>query len=162
MVLKKGRFGTFYACSGYPDCKTTKQIGGEQKKPDVPLEELCPVCGKHLVVKHRAIRRIRRLQRLSRPASTSSKRPSACPCPKCAKGELVERRSKRGKTFYGCSLYPECDFVEWAKPMNEKCPQCGNPYLVEKFLKSGHLAQCPNKECKYKKELEPVESSGLG
>ena len=55
--------------------------------------------------------------------------------------------------------YTECDFVAWAKPIAEKCPDCGSPYLVEKNLKSGHFAQCPNKECKYKRELEPVPAS---
>ena len=65
MVLKKGRFGQFYACSGYPDCKTTKQIGGEQKKSDVPLEEKCPQCGNNLVLKTWPLRRIHGLQQLS-------------------------------------------------------------------------------------------------
>jgi DNA topoisomerase I len=157
MVLKKGRFGTFYACSGYPDCKTTKRIGGEQKKPDVALEEVCPVCGKNLVMKSGRFGEF--VACSGYPTCKYVKQKTiGVACPKCAKGELVERRSKRGKTFYGCNQYPECDFVEWAKPMNEKCPQCGSAYLVEKFLKSGHLAQCPNKECKFKKELEPVES----
>ena len=79
------------------------------------------------------------------------------PCPKCGTGELAERRSKRGKTFYGCNRYPECDFVAWSKPIAEHCPNCESTYLLEKFLKSGHFAECPNKECKYRKELEPVE-----
>ena len=64
MVLKKGRFGTFFACTGYPDCKTTKQIGGTQKKPDVPLDEKCPQCGNHLVLKYRPLRRVHRVQQL--------------------------------------------------------------------------------------------------
>ena len=76
-------------------------------------------------------------------------------CPNCTEGQITERRSKRGKTFYGCDQYPKCDFVAWAKPINEKCPECSSPYLVEKYLKSGNFAQCPNKECKYKRELAP-------
>jgi DNA topoisomerase-1 len=59
------------------------------------------------------------------------------PCPNCSEGEVVERRSKRGKTFYGCNRYPECDFVAWGKPMQEKCPECGSSYLIEKWLKAG-------------------------
>jgi DNA topoisomerase-1 len=66
---------------------------------------------------------------------------------------VVERRSKRGKTFYGCNRYPDCDFVAWGKPVPEKCPDCGSGYLIEKFLKSGAFAQCPNGECKFKKPL---------
>ena len=75
-------------------------------------------------------------------------------CPNCSQGEVVERRSKRGKTFYGCSRYPDCDFVAWGKPMNEKCPDCGSPYLIEKWLKAGPVAQCPNAECKHKHPIE--------
>ena len=77
-------------------------------------------------------------------------------CPSCSDGEVVERRSKRGKTFFGCNKYPECDFVAWGKPIPEKCPSCESPYLIEKYLKSGAWAQCPNKECKFKHELEPA------
>ena len=65
-------------------------------------------------------------------------------------GEIVERRSKRGKTFYGCNRYPDCDFVAWGKPLQEKCPECGSSYMIEKWLKAGPVAQCPNAECKYK------------
>ena len=75
-------------------------------------------------------------------------------CPNCSEGEVVERRSKRGKTFYGCNRYPECDFVAWGKPLNEKCPECGSSYLIEKWLKAGPVAQCPNAECKHKHPIE--------
>jgi DNA topoisomerase I len=155
MVLKKGRFGQFYACSGYPDCKTTKQLGGQQKKADVPLEETCPNCGKNLV------------QRFGRfgefvacsgyPKCKYTKQPTiGVKCPKCSEGEIVERNSRRGK-FYGCNRYPECDFTTWGKPLPEQCPQCGNPYVVEKWLKAGPVAQCPNPECKYKRDLPKPE-----
>ena len=81
-------------------------------------------------------------------------------CPNCSEGEVVERRSKRGKTFYGCNRYPDCDFVAWGKPLPEKCPECGGGYLIEKFLKSGPVAQCPNDECKFKKPLEVPGRNG--
>jgi len=156
MVLKKGRFGQFYACSGYPDCKTTKQLGAkEQKKADVPLDETCPTCGKNLV------------QRFGRfgefvacsgyPKCKYTKQPTiGMKCPKCSEGDIVERNSRRGK-FYGCNRYPECDFTSWGNPIPEQCPQCSNPYLVEKWLKAGPVAQCPNPECKYKRELPKPE-----
>ena len=70
-------------------------------------------------------------------------------CPECTEGEVVERRWKRG-TFYGCNRWPECNFVAWGKPIDEKCSQCGNPYMIEKWLKAGPVWQCPNPECKYK------------
>jgi DNA topoisomerase-1 len=155
MVLKKGRFGTFFACSGYPDCKTTKQIGGAQKKPDVLLEEKCPECGHQLAIKTGRFGEFTACSNYPKCKYVVQKTTGVA-CPKCAKGELAERRSKRGKTFYGCNRYPECDFVAWSKPIAEPCPDCGSTYLLEKFLKSGHFAECPNKECKYRKELEPV------
>jgi DNA topoisomerase-1 len=158
MVLKKGRFGQFFACSGYPDCKTTKRIGGEQKKPDVPLEEKCPNCGSNLVIKTGRFGEFTACSNY--PECKYVKHKSiGVPCPNCNEGEIVERRSKRGKTFYGCSRYPECDFVAWGKPLPEKCPECGSPYLIEKWLKNGPVAQCPNPECKHKHSIaQPVAS----
>jgi DNA topoisomerase-1 len=155
MVLKKGRFGQFFACSGYPDCKTTKQIGGAQKKADVPLEETCPQCGNNLVLKHGRFGEFTACSNY--PACKYVKhKTTGVRCPTCGQGDIIERRSKRGKVFYGCSRYPQCDFVAWSKPIAETCPQCGSPYLLEKWLKSGAVAQCPNAECKYKRELAPV------
>ncbi len=156
MVLKKGRFGQFYACSGYPDCKTTKQIGGEQKKADVPLDEKCPQCGNNLVLKHGRFGEFTACS--TYPACKYVKQKTiGVKCPNCSEGEVVERRSKRGKTFYGCNRYPDCDFVAWGKPLDERCPDCGSPYLIEKWLKAGPVAQCPNAECKHKHPLERVE-----
>jgi len=158
MVLKKGRFGQFYACSGYPDCKTTKQIGGEQKKSDVPLDEQCPQCSNNLVLKHGRFGEFTACSNYPKCKFVKQKT-IGVPCPNCTEGEVVERRSKRGKTFYGCSRYPDCDFVAWGKPMPEKCPDCGSSYLIEKWLKAGPVAQCPNGECKYKRELPKVEAT---
>ncbi len=158
MVLKKGRFGQFFACSGYPDCKTTKQIGGEQKKADVPLDENCPQCGNKLVMKHGRFGEFTACSNY--PACKYVKQKTiGVACPNCSEGQVVERRSKRGKTFYGCNRYPDCDFVAWGKPLPEKCPECGSSYLVEKYLKAGPTAQCPNAECKYKRALEPVPAT---
>ncbi len=154
MVLKKGRFGQFFACSGYPECKTTKQIGGEQRK-DVPLEEKCPQCGNHLVQKFGRYGEF--VACSNYPTCKYVKQKTiGVPCPNCSEGQIVERRSKRGRTFYGCNRYPECDFVAWGKPIPEKCPECGSSYLIEKYLKSGPVAQCPNPECKYKHPLASV------
>ena len=152
MVLKKGRFGQFYACSGYPDCKTTKQIGGEQRK-DIPLEEKCPQCGSNLVQKFGRYGEFVACSNYPNCKYVKQKT-IGVPCPNCSEGEIVERRSKRGRTFYGCNRYPDCDFVAWGKPIPEKCPECGSSYLIEKYLKAGPVAQCPNGECKYKHPLE--------
>jgi DNA topoisomerase I len=160
MVLKKGRFGQFLACSGYPDCKTTKQLGEAQKPQDVPLDEDCPQCGGKLVKKFGRYGEFVACGNYPKCKFVKQKTVGV-KCPNCSEGEVVERRSKRGKTFFGCSRYPECDFVAWGKPIPEKCPDCGGSYLIEKFLKAGPVAQCPNNECKFKKPIEvtaPVEA----
>jgi DNA topoisomerase-1 len=157
MVLKKGRFGTFFACTGYPDCKTTKPIGGTQKKPDVQLDEKCPVCGSNMVLKTGRFGEFTACGNY--PTCKHVKQKTiGMKCPECSEGEVVERRSKRGKTFYGCNRWPDCNFVTWGKPVQEKCPECGGPYMVEKWLKAGPVLQCPNADCKHKQPmLVPVE-----
>jgi DNA topoisomerase-1 len=160
MVLKKGRFGTFYACSGYPDCKTTKQIGGAQKKPDVLLEEKCPDCGHALALKTGRFGEFTACSNYPTCKYVRQKTTGVA-CPLCGTGEIIERRSRRGKTFFGCNRYPECDFVAWSRPIAEICPQCGSKYLLEKRLKSGHFAECPNKECKYRQPLAEVEAPAV-
>ncbi|MGA3097072.1 MAG: type I DNA topoisomerase [Bryobacteraceae bacterium] len=154
MVLKKGRFGAFYACTGYPDCKTTKPVGGQQRKPDQKLEEKCPQCGSNLALKTGRFGEFTACGNY--PACKYVKQKTiGVKCPECTEGAVVERRSKRGKTFYGCNRYPECKFVAWGKPVAEKCPKCGSPYLVEKWLKAGVFWQCPNAECKHKQPPPP-------
>ena len=158
MVLKKGRFGTFFACSQYPDCKTTKRIGGEEKKPDVPLDEKCPQCGNNLVLKYGRFGEFTACSNY--PTCKYVKQKTiGVKCPECGEGDISERRSRRGKTFYGCTRYPDCKFVAWSKPLAEPCPKCGAKYLLEKWPKSGHMAQCPNAECKYKHEMAPAETT---
>jgi DNA topoisomerase-1 len=158
MVLKKGRFGTFYACTGYPDCKTTKPIGGQQKKADVPLDEKCPNCSSNLVVKSGRFGEFTACSNY--PSCKYVKQKTiGVKCPECSEGEVVERRSRKGKTFYGCNRWPDCNFVAWGKPVPEKCPECGSPYMVEKWLKAGPVWQCPNNECKHKQPApQPVEA----
>jgi DNA topoisomerase-1 len=154
MVLKKGRFGNFFACTGYPDCKTTKQIGGAQRK-DQPLDEKCPQCQSNLVIKQGRFGEFTACSNY--PACKYVKQKTiGVKCPECSEGEVVERRSKRG-TFYGCNRYPECKFTAWGKPVAEKCPECGSPYMVEKWLKAGTVWQCPNAECKHKQDA-PAET----
>jgi DNA topoisomerase-1 len=151
MVLKKGRFGQFMACSGYPDCKTTRRLdSNEVRKPDVQLDEKCPRCDSNLVQKSGRFGEFTACGNYPKCKFVKQKT-IGVRCPQCTEGEIVERRSKRGKTFYGCDRYPECDFVAWAKPLAEPCPNCGHAYLVEKWLKNGPVVQCPNSECKYKR-----------
>jgi DNA topoisomerase-1 len=159
MVLKKGRFGQFMACTGYPDCKTTRQLGQQEKKADVKLDETCPQCGRHLVLKSGRFGEFTACSNYPTCKYVKQKTVGVT-CPECGEGDIIERRSKRGKTFYGCNRYPKCEFVAWGKPIDRKCPSCGSPYLIEKYLKAGPVAQCPNGECKFKDALtEPVATA---
>jgi DNA topoisomerase I len=154
MVLKRGRFGQFMACTGYPDCKTTRRLDQGKRVPDVPLEELCPKCNRNMVLRHGRYGEF--ISCSGYPDCKYIKQNFiGVKCPQCADGELVEKKARRrGNTFYGCSNYPNCDFTSAYKPVPEPCPQCGSPYLLEKHLKSGSLLVCPNNSKKSADEEE--------
>jgi DNA topoisomerase I len=154
MVLKRGRFGQFMACTGYPDCKTTRRLDQGKRVPDVPLEELCPKCGRNMVLRHGRYGEF--ISCSGYPECKYIKQNFiGVKCPLCADGELVEKKARRrGNTFYGCSNYPNCEFTSAYKPVPEACPQCGSPYLLEKHLKSGSLLICPNNSKKSADEEE--------
>ncbi|HEU4478551.1 MAG TPA: type I DNA topoisomerase, partial [Pyrinomonadaceae bacterium] len=152
MQLKRGRFGPFLGCTGYPECKNIRKIskGGAVAPAPVPLDEKCPVDDAQLV---------RRFGRFGEFISCSNypkckyiKQETtgvSCPRPGCP-GEIVVKKSKRGKAFYGCSQYPNCDAVYWNKPVLEPCPQCDAPFLLEKTTKKqGTFRYCANEECGY-------------
>ena len=154
MAVKRGRFGFFLACSGYPDCRNTKKIvmkeGTATAVSDTLLDEKCPECGNQLALKHGRYGQFTACSNY--PQCKYVKRQTlGIPCPeKGCTGELVARRTRKGKTFYGCSRYPECKFTAWDKPVNQPCPNCGHPLLLEKFNKNGPpLRYCPNESCKY-------------
>ncbi|MDF1565092.1 MAG: type I DNA topoisomerase [Deltaproteobacteria bacterium] len=80
-------------------------------------------------------------------------------CPECGKGYFTERRSKRGRTFFGCSAYPDCTNALWDRPLPEACPQCQKPFLLQKYSKKdGRYVACSDKECGYKRTLDDEES----
>jgi DNA topoisomerase-1 len=155
MIIKWGRNGRFMACTGYPTCKTTKPLAEEQERMQHVTGEKCELCGGEMVVKGG---RFGTFLGCSNYPSCKNTKPitTGITCPKCGKGDLVERKTKKGKrTFYGCTKYPECDFASWDKPVNESCPACGNPYLVEKFTQSkGAQIVCPS--CKTVREPRDV------
>jgi len=161
MVLKRGRFGQFMACTGYPDCKTTRRLDQGKKVPDIPLDELCPKCGRNMMIRHGRYGEF----------TTCSGYPDCkyvkqnyigVKCPDCKEGDLVEKRARKGNTFYGCGNYPKCKFTSAHKPIAEKCPSCGSEYLVEKNLKAGPVIACPNKECEYERPAPPPEPPAAG
>jgi DNA topoisomerase-1 len=152
MVLKRGRFGQFMACTGYPDCKTTRRLDQGKRVPDVPLEELCPKCSRNLVLRHGRYGEF--ISCSGYPDCKYIKQNFiGVKCPQCADGELVEKKArKRGNTFYGCSNYPNCEFTSAYRPVAEACPQCSSPYMIEKHLKTGSLLVCPNNNKKSAEE----------
>ena len=168
MAMKRGRFGQFLACTGYPECKTTrkliatKQGGLRAAKPDQVLDEKCPRCGSNLVVKQGRYGEFTACT--SYPECKYVKhKTTGVKCPKdgeSAGGEIVERKSKRGKVFFGCANYPDCDFVLWNRPIAEACPKCDAPFLVEKVTKKhGRQLICNNEECDYSRAEELLETT---
>ena len=162
MVVKRGRFGQFLACTGYPECKTTRKIittkqGMTAAKPDQILDEKCPKCSSNLVLKQGRFGEFTACS--SYPACKYVKQKSTgLVCPKDG-GDVVERKSKRGKVFFGCANYPDCDFVLWNRPVIEPCPQCKATFLVEKVTKRhGRQLLCHNEDCDYvrSEELAPA------
>ena len=160
MVLKRGRFGQFMACTGYPDCKTTRRLDQGKRVPDIPLEELCPKCGRNLMIRHGRYGEFTSCS--GYPDCKYVKQNFiGVKCPLCKEGDLVEKKARKGNTFYGCGNYPKCKFTAAHKPIAEKCPACGSEYLVEKFLKAGPVIACPNKECDFERpggEAAPAAS----
>jgi DNA topoisomerase-1 len=166
MVMKRGRFGQFLACTGYPECKTTrkliatKQGGLTAAKADQILDEKCPRCSSNLVIKQGRFGEFTACTKYPECKYVKHKTTGVV-CPKDADkgGEIVERKSKRGKSFYGCSNYPDCDFVLWNKPILEPCPKCHAPFLVEKTTKKhGRQLLCNNEDCDYVRSEELVET----
>ncbi|HEV8384437.1 MAG TPA: type I DNA topoisomerase, partial [Candidatus Acidoferrales bacterium] len=139
MTIKRGRFGPFLACTGYPECKTTRRlVHGTRKarQPDQLLDEKCPDCGSQLVLKHGRYGEFTGCSAYPKCKFIRAKTLGIA-CPKCGKGELVERMARKGRMrrFYGCNQYPECDFTTPYRPIAEPCPKCGAKFIVEKRSK---------------------------
>ena len=152
MLIKIGRNGYFLGCSGYPECRNTKDFTRDEKGNIVVIEPpkpdgdslICDKCGAPMVVKHGKYG----------PFLACSNYPEcknimpytiglSCPVPGC-NGEITIRRTKKGRTFYACSN-DKCDFVAWSKPVEKKCPLCGADFLLRK----GNKLICPNPKCSY-------------
>ena len=132
---------------------------GKIKIEDEVTDEICEKCGRNMVIK---IGRFGKFLACPGFPSCSNAKPLLekidVPCPECDNGEVVLRRSKKGRTFYGCSNYPECSFVSWDRPTGKRCPQC-NGIMVERRTKKGKLIICSNKECNYEPEQHPDKQS---
>ena len=161
LEIKWGRNGKFLACPGYkddPPCKNTQNF---EKLPDgtikiVPkleetTDEKCDKCSNPMVVK---TGRFGKFLACSAYPDCKTTKPIAlgvkCPQPDCG-GDLVQKRTKKGRNFYSCSRYPQCEFALWDRPVNKPCPTCNASFLVEKISKqAGRSVQCRNEECGYR------------
>jgi DNA topoisomerase I len=165
MAIKSGRNGLFLACTGYPECRHTANFTRDErgrvvpeKTADVGREEgTCELCGKPMVVKNGKFGSFVACSGYPECKNIWAKEPARTdvPCPEqdCS-GTLVERTSKKGRTFYGCDRYPECSFAMWDEPFDEICPECGTPVLGIKRRKgSDSTLVCRKRGCGFKKPL---------
>ncbi len=157
MVLKRGRFGPFLACSGYPECKTVIRVAKSAARPPEPTDLICDACGAPMVIREGRFGRFYSCSTYPKCKNVKPI-PIGVDCPKCG-APLTARRTKRGRTFYGCSAYPKCDFTLWERPVAEPCPACGAKFLVEKRLKRGVTIRCIAEGCDYER---PADATGTG
>ncbi|MBI5267923.1 MAG: type I DNA topoisomerase [candidate division Zixibacteria bacterium] len=159
MVIKWGRNGRFLACSGWPDCKSTRPLPEEEAK--AKTDEKCEKCGAPMVVK---TGRFGRFLACSAYPDCKNTKPLTlgikCPKPACG-GQILEKKTKTRRAFYGCTNYPKCDFASWDKPVGKPCPLCHHPYLLQKVSKArGEYLKCP--ECKHEVHEHQQEPAPVG
>lgn len=167
--IKVGKNGHFLACSGYPECSYSRDYVRDERGRIQPVEpnheaatdKVCPVCNSPMVIKRGKYGEFLACSGFPKCNHTESINGAGngksigmgCPQQGCT-GEIVEKTSKRGKIFYGCSRYPECKFATWDKPVAKACPVCAAPYLVEKTSKrEGTYLACADRACGYKENL---------
>ena len=167
--IKVGKNGHFLACSGYPDCNYSRDYTRDEKgniqpveiSSEVVVDKSCDKCGQPMVVKRGRFGEFLACSAYPQCKNTQSLNSNGanhkigikCPENDCD-GDIVERKSKRGKTFYGCSRYPKCEFATWDKPVARDCPQCGAKILAEKTTKKqGTFLICLSEECGFKESL---------
>lgn len=147
MVIKRGRFGKFFACANFPKCKNTKPLNEKSGEPEAveTTDIKCTKCGSPMVKRRSRYGeflgcskypKCDYIQNLNTSSGETGQN-----CPKC-KGKVVERRTKRGKVFWGCSNYPKCDFASWDQPIDQKCPTCGGLMAMSKTKKAPVCQSC--------------------
>jgi DNA topoisomerase-1 len=170
MVIKWGRRGEFLACSGYPECRNTMNFTRDESGtivPDTPelVDATCEKCGRPMQVRFGRFGKFlgcsgypecKSIQPLHKPVPTGVK------CAVCGEGELLERRSRRGKTFYSCSRYPDCTGVAWDRPLLQPCPACAAPFITEKTTKRlGTIRRCVREACGWRAQVDPDDPTKL-
>jgi DNA topoisomerase-1 len=154
LELRSGRFGPYIACSKYPECKFSKPVGRD-RVPDKPTDEICRECGAPMVIKTGRYGEFLACTRYPKCTHTRPV-PLGIKCPKCAIGDLAERRTARGRNFFGCLRYPECDYSVWNRPVAVTCPSCGFLGMEEKRTKTmGASRKCL--KCGHEMQLEEAQ-----
>jgi DNA topoisomerase-1 len=158
MIIKIGRFGKFLACTGFPNCRNTKTLSADEKdtanNETETVDEKCEKCGLPMMIKRGRFGPFLSCSDYPNCKTVKSLRKKVgVKCPNCNSGEIIEKKTRKGKTFYACSRYPKCDFALWNRPNGEKCPSCGNLLLLAKT----NVVRCSNSECKFEKTLEETE-----
>ncbi len=145
MIIKWGRNGRFLSCSDYPTCKNAKPLPGEEQ--EMTTDKKCEKCGKPMVIKTGRFGRFMACSGYP-DCKTTMAITLGIKCPKDGcEGEVVEKKTRNRRMFYGCSKYPKCDFASWDMPVDKNCPVCSNYYLLAKTSKvKGEFFRCP--ECK--------------
>ncbi|MBI3145557.1 MAG: type I DNA topoisomerase [Pseudogulbenkiania sp.] len=169
LQIKFGKRGRFIACTGYPECDYTRDIGetaesaaAAAEEPTVVEGRTCPECGGALHIKKGRYGKFigcanypkcKHIEPLEKPRDTG------VVCPECKVGSLIERKSRYGKLFYSCNTYPKCKYATWNPPVAEPCPKCQWPILTIKTTKRrGTEKVCPQKECGYAEQIAPPEA----
>jgi len=170
MVIKWGRRGEFLACSGYPECRNTMNFTRDETGTIVPelpevVDEACELCSKPMQVRFGRFGKFvgcsgypdcKNIRPFHKP------KPTGATCLKCSQGEIYERVSRRGKLFYSCNRYPDCQFVVWDQPVLDPCPKCGAGFITEKVTKRyGTVRKCPREECDWVFQPDLAEGNVL-
>ena len=157
LSIRLGKRGRFIGCTGYPDCDYTRNLhdDAETHESEVVEGRKCPECDSDLVIKHGRYGKFigcsnypncKHMEPLEKPKDTGVQ------CPKCKKGNIYKRKSRREKIFYSCERYPDCDYAIWNEPIAESCPKCNWAILSVKTTKRrGTEKVCPQKECSFAK-----------
>jgi DNA topoisomerase-1 len=159
MEIRWGKFGKFLSCSAYPECKNAKMFSTDEEgkimvEEPPTVEEKCPQCDSPMVVKEGRYGKFLACTRYPDCKGTRSIS-TGVPCPQegCG-GSLVQRRTRKGRMFYGCSNYPDCRFALWERPIPRTCPQCGATFLAEKRTKAGVTYICKQEGCDYQEAAD--------
>jgi DNA topoisomerase I len=165
LAKRLGRRGIFVGCTAYPDCDYTRNLNEDSamqsKEAEIIADRKCPECESDLIIREgrygkfigcSGYPKCKFMEPLEKPADTG------VTCPKCSKGSLLKRKSRRGKIFYSCNTYPTCDYAIWDEPIAQACPTCHWPILSIKITKKrGTEKVCPQKECGFSEVVEDPE-----